>query len=114
MLCRFGNEKTLVHLAIQYPWLIFRGHVRTCGLRFYCFGFNRGFNIPLFFFDALCPSDTEHRSMFSIVVELPDLLYPSVESIFPSRCHRCTIPTLCLSSNNNTCCPFPLCRMCSR
>src|SRR3954467_7523763 len=44
------------------------------------FGYNHGCEISVFSFDALCPSDTEHRHLFSTVVELPDLLDSSVES----------------------------------
>src|SRR3954471_22409478 len=58
----------------------FRGHVCTGGLGFGCFGYNHGCEIPVFSFDVLCPSDTEHRHLFSTVVELPDLLDSSVES----------------------------------
>jgi hypothetical protein len=78
-LCRVGTEKALIHLAGQYPWLIFRGDVRTGSLGF-GFGYNHYGEISTFFFDALGPSDTEHRHLLSTVVELPDLLDLSVVS----------------------------------
>src|SRR4051812_34934864 len=74
-----GNEEALVHLASQYPWLIFRGDVCARRLGF-GFGYNHGGEVPVLFYDALGPSHTEHRHLLSIVVELPYVLDPSVES----------------------------------
>src|SRR4051812_3301589 len=79
-LWRVGNEEALVHLGSQYPWLIFRGDVCARGLGF-CFGYNHGGEIPVFFYDVLGPSDTEHRDLLSSVAQLPDLLDPSVVSV---------------------------------
>jgi len=79
-LWRVGNEEALVHLACQYPWLIFSGDVCAGSLGF-GFGYNHGGEIPVFFYDVFGPSNTKHRHLLPSVAQLPDLLDPSVVSL---------------------------------
>src|SRR3954466_16268988 len=66
-------------MASQYPWLIFRGDICTRGLGF-CLRYNHGGEIPALFYDALGPSDAEHRHLLTSIAELPDLLDPFIVS----------------------------------
>ena len=51
----------------------------SCSLGF-GFGYNHGGEIPALFYDALGPSDAEHRHLLASIAELLDLLDPSVVS----------------------------------
>src|SRR3954466_16154139 len=93
------------HLASQYPWLIFRGDVCARRLGF-GFGYKHGGEIPVFFYDALGPSHTEHRHLLSTVVELPYVLDlgPSLNQVM--KLELCSL--ISRGSWSVTCSPWSL------
>ena len=77
-IARVGYEEALCHVLSVYPWLIFCDSIHGSALGV---GYSHGSENPVFSFDILSPSDTEHRRVVqSRVVKLPDLLDPSLKS----------------------------------
>src|SRR5215216_136617 len=78
-IARVVYEEALCHVLSAYPWLVFCDSVHGSALGV---GYSHGSEIPVFSFDILSPSDTEHRRVVqSRVVKLPDLLDPFVKSL---------------------------------
>src|ERR1044072_191292 len=57
-IARVGYVETLCHVLSVYPWLIFGDDVHGSALGV---GYRHSSEIPVFSFDILSPSDTEHR-----------------------------------------------------